>query len=112
MQVMVRRKTRKRLKKAADKKERRVKARFKAKARPTPPAATERPQIDDLEVPQLPDPPKHRKTAICLMTHLTVEARDKAEAIRKKERSATLSDAIMDALDHYHAILFGDDTST
>lgn len=55
------------------------------------------------------DPPEpvtnKRKPTLCLMTHITLDAQDKAEYIKNKMGLDCLSDAIMDALDFYHASL-------
>lgn len=46
-----------------------------------------------------------RKPQIAFVIHITHDAKDKMADIKKKEGLASLSDAIMDAVDHYHASL-------
>lgn len=77
----------------------------KKKQKPSPKAKRKTP--DTFLEPGVPLDPfiMRRKPQIAFVIHITHDAKDKMADIKKKGGLASLSDAIMDAVDHYHASL-------
>lgn len=52
------------------------------------------------------DKSKNKRHQLALLVHISLDVRDKLEEIKKKKQLECLSDAIMEAIDTYHAELF------